>query len=55
MWWPQGENSIVLKKDLPCLGCRRGFCHEHDCMNLITVSQMLEAVELQIKKIKKAG
>lgn len=51
MWWPQGENNIVLKKDLSCLGCGRSSCRKHDCMDLITVSDMLEAVDSLIKKI----
>ena len=53
MWWPHGDNNIVLMKDISCLGCKKAFCSTHECMELITVNNMLEAVSAQIKKIKK--
>jgi heptosyltransferase-2 len=54
-WWPQGEEHIVIRKDLPCMPCNEGRCRLKtlDCMELITVEDMLEAVETQISKIKK--
>ena len=50
MWWPQGENNIVLKKDVSCLGCEDAYCETHECMNSITIDDMLEAVSAQVKK-----
>jgi len=54
-WWPQGEEHRVIRKDLSCMPCNEGYCRLKtlDCMKLITVEDMLEAVEIQISKIKK--
>jgi heptosyltransferase-2 len=54
-WWPQGEEDIVLRKDLPCMPCNEGRCRLKtlECMKLITVEDMLEAAEAQISKLKK--
>jgi len=54
-WQPQGEKHIVIHKDLPCMPCNEGHCRLKtlECMKLITVEDMLEAVETQISKIKK--
>ena len=49
-WWPGGENHIVLRKGLPCSPCQRPVCRSFDCMKLITVDQMMEAVDIQMKK-----
>ncbi len=45
-WWPLGENNIVVRKSLPCMPCNSGVCRirTHDCMNQITVTEVLEAV-----------
>jgi heptosyltransferase-2 len=52
MWWPQGENNIVLKADsLSCLGCKSASCTTHKCLDLITVHDMLEAIDFQIRKL----
>jgi lipopolysaccharide heptosyltransferase II len=54
-WWPQGEDHMVLRKDLPCMPCNEGRCRIKtlDCMKLITVKDMIEAVDIQISKAKK--
>ncbi len=54
-WWPQGEEHIVIRKDLPCIPCNEGHCRLKtlECMKLITVEDMLEAAETQISKLKK--
>lgn len=54
-WWPQGEEHIVLRKDLPCMPCNEGRCRLKtlECMKLITAEDMLKAAEIQIIKIKK--
>lgn len=53
LWWPQGENHIVLKKELACRPCNRAICGKHTCLDLITVEDVLGAVEIQLYKIKK--
>ncbi len=52
-WWPVGEGHIVLRKDLPCSPCGKGSCGTHECMELITVDEMLEAVDRQMKLLVK--
>lgn len=54
-WWPQGDEHIVLRKDLSCMPCNQGRCRLKtlDCMKLITVEDMLEAAEDQLSRIKK--
>ena len=54
-WWPYGEGHVVIQKDLPCISCNEGYCRikTHDCMELISVEEMLEAIDLQISKINK--
>lgn len=50
-WWPRGENNIVIRKDIPCIGCNSGWCRikTHECMSSITVNDVLEAVEKLIQ------
>lgn len=52
-WWPYGQGHIVIRKDLPCMPCNEGNCRlkTHDCMRLITVEEVLKAIDLQVSKI----
>lgn len=52
-WWPYGRGHVVIRKDLPCISCNEATCRleTQDCMRLITVEEVLEAIELQISKI----
>jgi heptosyltransferase-2 len=54
-WQPQGEEHIVIRKNLPCMPCNEGHCRLKtlECMKLITVEDILEAAETQISKLKK--
>lgn len=54
-WWPYGEGHVVIQKDLPCISCNEGYCRlkTHDCMRLITLEDVLKAIDLQISKIKR--
>lgn len=49
---PYGSGHLVLRKDLPCSPCGRHRCKSHECMNLITVEDVLEAVRTQLKIIR---
>ena len=51
LWWPRGENQIVLRKDLYCSPCKRGVCNTHECMELITTEDFIDAVERQISTL----
>ena len=53
LWWPAGENNIVLRKEIECSPCNKGFCTGHECMELITVDDMMGAVEKQLAAISK--
>ncbi|MBN1871177.1 MAG: glycosyltransferase family 9 protein [Candidatus Omnitrophica bacterium] len=44
-WYPSGDKHIVIKKDLNCSPCNKSKCIRHDCMNLITVDEVLKAVQ----------
>jgi len=46
-WWPQGQDHVVIRKDLSCMPCNEGYCKlkTQDCMKLITVEEALEAVD----------
>jgi len=51
-WYPRGEGHVVLRiDDLPCIGCNSGRCRigTHDCMRLITPSEVLESVYRSLK------
>ncbi len=47
-WRPVGEHHIVLEVRLPCRPCSRGECRTHECMRLITVDTVLDAVRSQL-------
>ncbi|MFA5004884.1 MAG: glycosyltransferase family 9 protein [Candidatus Omnitrophota bacterium] len=49
IWAPLGEKNIVLRKPLSCSPCNKPTCRKHECMRLIRVEDMLEAVEKQLK------
>ncbi|MEK7846329.1 MAG: glycosyltransferase family 9 protein, partial [Nitrospinota bacterium] len=53
LWWPAGENNIVLRKEIECSPCNKGLCSGHECMELITIDDMMEAVEKQLTIIRK--
>ena len=52
LWLPYGENHIVLRKELDCSPCTKGVCEDHSCMNLITISDVFEALKSQITRIR---
>ena len=51
LWWPQGRDHIVIRRELACSPCNLSFCYKHDCMKLITVEEMEKAVDILMKKI----
>ncbi|OGR00027.1 MAG: hypothetical protein A2505_05715 [Deltaproteobacteria bacterium RIFOXYD12_FULL_55_16] len=44
VWWPQGQKHKVLRRDLPCSPCNLAICPTHDCLQNITVAEVLSAV-----------
>lgn len=51
-WIPLTKNSIVVRSDVPCTGCRLSICPipYHPCMNKITVEDVLKAVDKFLSK-----
>jgi ADP-heptose:LPS heptosyltransferase len=52
LWWPQGKNHIVVKKEMDCSPCNKPKCTKHACMRSISPEEMMEAVDSQITRIK---
>jgi len=52
---PWGRDHVVIKKDLPCSPCSRVVCKELICMESITVEDVLQAVQSQLKRIEKSN
>ncbi|MEK6693343.1 MAG: glycosyltransferase family 9 protein [Nitrospirota bacterium] len=52
LWWPAGDNNIVLRKGIKCSPCNKDVCKGKECMELITPDDMMDAVT---KKIAGSG
>jgi heptosyltransferase-2 len=51
---PWGEGHVVLKKDVPCSPCWKRICPtDHQCMELITVDEVEEVVDQQLRRKRK--
>jgi hypothetical protein len=50
-WEPYGEGHAVLRREVDCAGCMLEVCSEHGnkCLNLITVEEVLDAVEFVLR------
>ncbi len=47
---PYGKGHIILRKSLPCSPCFKKKCATTECMNLLSVEEVLKAVEEKIGK-----
>ncbi len=49
-WHPIGEGHCVIRKSVPCGGCRLSVCNQkdHPCMSAISVEEVAEAVREQL-------
>jgi heptosyltransferase-2 len=56
-WGPWGTGHVVISKRLACHPCRPHKCPENECMDRITVPEVLSALEGKIRTIvpKKRG
>lgn len=55
---PYGPENVAVKKDLSVLPCRRKGCRKckaQDCMELITVEEVVEQVENKMKDLEVIG
>lgn len=51
LWLPWGNNHVVINKKLSCSPCNKAACSDHSCMNLITVSEVMESVSRQLEAV----
>ena len=51
-WAPCGEGHIIVRRQMDCLDCHPGHCYNHRCIEMVTVEDVLSAIEIQIAKIK---
>ena len=47
---PYGNNPAIIRKDLPCSPCFQKKCRTMECMNSISVEEVLDAVEQKLKE-----
>jgi heptosyltransferase II len=51
---PWGDGHVVVKRDVPCSPCWKRICPtDHQCMDLITVDEVEEVVDKQLRRKKK--
>lgn len=55
LWMPQGDNQIVIRHNLECAPCSRGVCGEHKCMELISVEEVVKAVDSLTKDTRRVS
>lgn len=44
-WGPRNDKAIIIQTDIPCKGCERMNCEHNICMDLISVEDVMDAVE----------
>jgi len=53
LWFPAGDMAVVVRKGLRCSPCAKAVCAGHECMRLIGVEEMEQAVGRALAKDKK--
>ena len=53
-WSNIGSKVIRIQKDIPCKGCERIDCEQNICMDLISVYDVLEAVDGLVRSSRKS-
>lgn len=53
LWFPAGDTAVVVRKGLRCSPCAKAVCAGHECMRLIGVEEMEQAVGRALAKDKK--
>ncbi|MCX5695664.1 MAG: lipopolysaccharide heptosyltransferase II [Candidatus Omnitrophica bacterium] len=46
---PPAKDYLIIKRDLPCSPCYKPKCRHKKCMDLITVEEVLEAIDKLLK------
>ncbi|MDD5432472.1 MAG: glycosyltransferase family 9 protein [Candidatus Omnitrophica bacterium] len=44
-WGPQGENSVIITKNIGCPSCLPADCRRFECMDLITAEEVFSAAK----------
>jgi heptosyltransferase-2 len=52
-WAPYGEGHIIVRKQMDCPDCHPGHCYNHRCIEMVSVGDVLSAIEIQIAKIRR--
>jgi heptosyltransferase-1 len=47
---PYGEDHLILRQSLPCSPCFKKKCATMECMNLLTVEEVLEAIKEKLRQ-----
>mgnify|MGYP001563070377 CR=1 FL=1 len=49
-WLSSNNNTVIVKKDVPCANCQKLNCSQHLCMDLITVEDVMAALKQVLKR-----
>jgi len=52
-WSPSGEGHIIVRKQMDCPDCHPGHCYNHRCIEMVSVGDVLSAIEIQIAKVRR--
>jgi heptosyltransferase-2 len=52
-WAPLGPNCLIVRKAMDCVDCHPGHCRDYKCMKLVTVEDVMSAMETQIARLNK--
>jgi heptosyltransferase-2 len=44
-WGPKGDQVKIITREVPCKGCQKRECSSGECMELITVREVLEQIQ----------
>jgi hypothetical protein len=51
-WGPWGDGHLVVTHDPACIELRSVECTPHDCMQMIPVKDVLDAVRVQLERMR---
>ncbi|MEW6100986.1 MAG: glycosyltransferase family 9 protein [Candidatus Omnitrophota bacterium] len=52
-WAPLGEKNIIVRSKMDCKDCHPGYCRSYKCMDMISVDDVLSAVDTQLQRTGK--
>ncbi len=51
LFWPKGDNNLVIRKDMACSPCQKGVCRRHSCLAAISAEEVFERSRELIDKL----